>query len=248
MRITAYGTVAYRLTLFLSLLSWVVPLAFMALWANAADGSGVMTTQQTTTYYLVLFITSNLAIGGYLLFGMGPLVQSGQLASWLLMPLSPVRNIVAGALAETLIRSVPLMVAVPLLGRALNVQIEWRYLPTALLMFALGWVAAALAAAVYSLLALYLQKGNGIAGLFSGIEWLLAGMIAPSLFLPQVMRTVMRGSPLWAAGGGAAELLSGATPPQWWMFAVPVAWIVGLSAAWRFGWHKALIRFEAVGL
>ena len=248
MRLTALSTVAYRLTLFLSLLSWVVPLAFMALWSNAAAGSGVMTTQQTTTYYLVLFVTSNLAIGGYLLFGMGPMVQTGQLASMLMMPLSPVRTLVAGALSETLIRSVPLVVAVPLLGWALNVHIEVRYIPAAALMFMLGWVSAALAAAVYSLLALYFQKGLGIAGLFTGIEWLLAGMIAPSLFLPQAMQTVMRGSPLWAAGGGMAEVLSGATTPQWWMFAVPAAWIVGLSIAWHFGWRKALVRFEAVGL
>ncbi|MDR1449894.1 MAG: ABC-2 family transporter protein [Propionibacteriaceae bacterium] len=249
-KLTVKATAAFRVELIVSLLDWVVPLAFMALWNTAAASSGIMSPGQTTTYYLVQLVTSNLSLSGSLIFGLGPLVYSGELSVLLLMPLPPIIPLATESIVNRLIRSAPLVVAVPLMAWFMKAgsSADWRSVLLASVLGLLGWSAATLAAAVYALSTFWFGKWGGIMGLFIGLQWVLAGLIAPSPFLPDWLAWSMRLSPLWAAQGGLAELLSGVVAFQWWMFPVVLGWIAVLLAAWRWAWTRALRRFEAVGM
>ncbi|MDR1450601.1 MAG: ABC-2 family transporter protein [Propionibacteriaceae bacterium] len=249
LRLEAKATAAFRAQLLVSLLGWVVPLAFMALWNTAAEGSGVMTPGQTTSYYLAQLVATNLAIGTSLIYGLGYLVYTGEFARHLVMPYPSVLAAAAQPAAHSLIRSLPLVVIVPLLGWAMKAEFTTDPVAVvaAVALFAVGLAAATLAAVLWALAVLWFTKSDGVLSLFVGVNWVLAGFIAPSQFLPDWLAWTMRLSPLWAAQGGFGELLSGAVAPAWWMFAVNLAWIVVLSVLLRWLWPRALTRFEAVG-
>jgi ABC-type uncharacterized transport system permease subunit len=249
-KLEATATAAFRAQMFVSLFGWVVPFAFMALWKVAAADSPVMAPGQTTAYYLVMLVLTNLSITASLIFGFGPLVYTGELSTLLMMPLSPAFAVIAKPIARGLIRALPLVVAVPLLGWGMGARFASS--PDAVLggiaLAMLGTVAATMTAAVFALSALWFGKWDGIMGLFNGVQWVLGGLVAPSVFMPAWLAWTMRLSPLWAAQGGCAEALSGSVAPRWWMFAAPVGWIVVMAAAWRWAWPRAMRRFEAVGI
>jgi ABC-type uncharacterized transport system permease subunit len=249
LRLSFKAAAQFRAQAFISLFGWVVPLAFMALWNAAAAGSEQMTPNQTTSYYLVMLAATNLSVSGDLIWGFGSLVYSGDLAVLLVQPAPPIWGIIARPLADKAIRFAPLLLILPLLAWGLGA--DFTSSPAAiafsLALFAFGWLAALLAAAVWALAGLWMGRAGGIKGLFNGIAWVLGGLIAPSAFMPEPLAWAMRLSPFWAAEGGAAELLSGALSPTWWMLPVNLAWIAVLAFIFRLSWPLALRRFEAVG-
>ncbi|MDR1186461.1 MAG: hypothetical protein LBK95_03215 [Bifidobacteriaceae bacterium] len=215
LRVEAVATASFRAQLFVSLLGWVVPFAFMALWNTAAAGSGVMTPGQTTAYYLVQLVTTSLSVTTALIFELGYLVYTGDFAIYLVMPFPAVAALLARPVIRNLLQSVPLVLVVPLLAWAMRADftsdpLVWL---AAFALYLLGTVAALLTAAVYALAALWFGKNDGLLSLFAGISWVLGGFIAPSSFLPDWVAWTMRLSPLWAGQGGFGDLLSGRSRP-----------------------------------
>ncbi|MDR1119204.1 MAG: ABC-2 family transporter protein [Bifidobacteriaceae bacterium] len=241
---------AFRAQIVMSLLGWVVPFAFMALWNTAAAGTDVMTPGQTTAYYLVMLVVTTLSRDGDLIFGMGRMVYTGELSTLLMMPFPPVLAVLGRPFATIIILAFPLAVVAPLLAWAMGAQFATG-LGAVLAGLALGLIGALadmMTAAVFSLAALWFGKWDGIMGLYFGVGWVLGGLVAPSSFMPDWLAWAMRLSPVWARQGGCAELLSGALAPKWWMFAVAATWVGVMALAWRRLWPRAMRRFEAVGL
>jgi ABC-type uncharacterized transport system permease subunit len=244
------ATSAFRPQLMVGLFGWVVPFAFMALWNTASQGTGIMTPSQTTAYYLIQLVTTNLAIGTWIVFGFGPAVYSGELSTLLMMPFSPVLALLAKPLVRTGIQVIPLILVVPLFSVAMNAEYVSDPLTIAASvgLYVLGWISATLAGCLWALTALWFGKWGGIMGLLNGLEWLLGGLIAPSAFMPDALAWAMHLSPFWLGAGGAGELLSGAISPAWWMLAVGLCWPVVLLIAFRHLWKVSMRRFEAVGI
>ena len=92
----------YRAQLVLSVLAWVVPLAFLTLWRSAAaDGPvGGITATQFSTYFCLLLVTTNLQLSMPVIFDFGWLVYSGQMSALLVRPCHPVHQVIARAIAE----------------------------------------------------------------------------------------------------------------------------------------------------
>jgi ABC-2 type transport system permease protein len=251
-RLELSAAVMFRLQLMLGLFGWVVPLAFMALWNTAAeqtDGT-VMTAGQTTTYYLSLLVTSNLAVMFPIIFGFGERIYSGELSVLLLQPLHPFFALMARPLASGLFRFAPLVVVLPLLAVGLGASStagpgDWA---AGVGLWLLGWGGATVLAACWSLVVLWFQRWGGVVGLLSGVAWVLGGLIAPSPYMPAGLRWAMRCSPFWYDQGGPAEILAGVTAPQWWMWLAAAGWLVGGLALYRRVWRVALRRYEGVGI
>jgi ABC-type uncharacterized transport system permease subunit len=249
-RLEGTAVAAYRVQLFLSLFGWVVPLAFMALWNTAASNSGVMTSGQSTAYYIVLLVATNFGISGDIIFSFGPMVYSGELSTLLMMPYSSVLVILARPVVTAVIRSLPLVVIIPLMAIAMNASFtrDPLVIAAAVGLGLLGWISTVAFSWLYALAALWVGKWNGIMGLLSGVQWVLGGLVAPSAFMPTWLAWCMRLSPFWLAEGGMGELLAGVMALQWWMPVSAVGWIVVLGLLFRLAWPRAMRRFEAVGI
>ena len=106
---------AYRAQLLLSVLEWVVPLAFLALWRGAAANGpiGGITATQFSTYFCVLLVTTNLQLHMPVIFNFGWLVYSGQMSALLVRPCHPVHQVVAHAVAGRIYALPTLVVLAP---------------------------------------------------------------------------------------------------------------------------------------
>ncbi|MCL1838165.1 MAG: hypothetical protein FWG47_02475 [Propionibacteriaceae bacterium] len=250
LRLESRAAFMYRAKLMIGLFGWVVPLAFMALWNLAADGSGIMSANQTSAYYLVILLTTNLFLGGEIIFGFASRVYTGELSGLMLMPFPSLLAILPAPLMQALIRCAPLTVALGLLTWALDADFQISVFTAliAVLLGFFGWIASVLFCYLYALTALWIGKSEGILGLFFGFWWVLSGLVAPSVFMPGWLGWVMRLSPLWLAVGGMGELLSGVVTPSWWMPVSLGVWIAGLAALLRWAWPRAMRRFEAIGI
>ena len=249
-RLDAQAALAFRAQLFTGIFGWVVPLAFMALWGFAASSSGIMTPGQTVAYYLVQLVATSLTFPAGIVFGFGRAAYSGELSVLLLMPFPSILAIMAQPVVRTVLSALPLAIVVPILSYTLGA--DFSVTPMTVLaaigLGLLGWVATIAFCCVCGLSALWMGKWDAILSLMLGIQWILGGLIAPSVFMPSPLRWAMRLSPLWLSGGGVGELLSGTVGLAWWMPVVIVFWIIALVLLFRWAWPRAMRRFEAVGI
>jgi ABC-2 type transport system permease protein len=242
---------AYRAQLVLGAMSWVVPVAFMALWRGAAGAGDVagVSAAQFTTYYAVLMLTTSLQLSRQLSFGVEPLVHSGELSALLLRPSHAVHPLVARGLAQLVYTLPPLLVVVPVatwaLGGAVTEDTDQWLLATALV--PLGFVAEVYLGLMMGALALWFTRSAALSGLLFGAEWLIGGLVAPVALLPAPWSEVLRHQPLWYAIGAPAEAISGISRLGPWLPLEALAWAVTLNLCFRAMWRRGLLRYEAVG-
>lgn len=251
-RVELQARSTYRAQIVLGALGWVVPLAFMALWRGAAADNPVdgIDQAQFTTYFGVLLALSNLSLTGNVVFAMSSRIHNGQLSVMLMRPMPPTVVPVLESAATNVFRLPVVIVAVPLIvilgGGVVRGGISvWV---TAVVVAVLGAVAVAYVATIVATVAFWLTKADGVMGLVVGLEWVLGGMVAPVVLLPQPLPTVLVHQPFWFAQGAPAQMLAGiGDVSAFGTIAEAAVWVVGLHLLLRVVWRRALRRYEAVG-
>lgn len=242
----------YRTQVLLSVFSWVVPLAFMVLWrANVRQsGNQTVSPSQVTTYYAVLLITTNISLSGPILNRLSSQIHSGQLSPKLLLPLHPLKPIVAFGVALKSMRFIPLIAIVPLVVWAGHGHIKFslvRVLDAVALVF-LGMTCTALIAGLVGCWAFWLgRSSSAVQGIVSGFEWVLGGLVAPLALYPAWLFGVLQYQPFYFAHAAPAQVISGISDPRASQLLLALAWVVALSALFRWTWAAGLRRYEAVG-
>lgn len=241
----------YRAQLMLGALSWVVPVAFMALWRGAAgvgDIAGI-TGPQFTTYYAVLLLTTSLQLSQALSFDVEPLVHSGELSALMLRPHHPMHVLVARGVAQLSYKLTPMALVVPalivLLGGAVSREPAQWLLAAALV--PLGFVCEVYLGLMMGALALWVTRSAALSGLLFGAEWLIGGVVAPVALMPGPLPELLRHQPLWFAIGAPAEAISGISVLTPWMLLEALLWVGLLHLAFARMWRRGLLRYEAVG-
>ncbi|PFG36888.1 ABC-type uncharacterized transport system permease subunit [Flavimobilis soli] len=251
LRTEVQARAAYRAQIMIGAFGWVVPLAFMALWRGASDDGAVggVTQAQFTTYFAIVLVTTNLSVGGEIIFGLSDRLHDGRLSAMLLRPFHPVLVPAAEGLAGNLYRLPVLVVAVPTIILAAGGETTGRPSDVALavVVSVLGVAAASYLSAMVATVAFWMTKAQGVQGLLFGAEWVLGGMISPIALLPGALPAILAHQPLWYACGAPAEIIAGMGDHSWWLVAECAAWIVVLHLIFRQVWRRALRKHEAVG-
>ncbi|GIG41803.1 ABC-2 family transporter protein [Cellulomonas phragmiteti] len=242
---------AYRAQILLGSLGWVVPLAFLALWRDAAaDGPvGGITAAGFTTYFAVLLAMSNLWLTGTVVFATAGRVHSGQLSAMLLRPAPPLLVPVAEGLATNVFRLPVVLVGVPVLvllggGAVTSDPADWLLAPA---VGVVGIVAVTYVASLVACVAFWMTKAQGVMGLVIGLEWVLGGMVAPVALMPGPLPALLVHQPFWYAGGAPAEILAGIGDHGPTVLLEALAWVLVLHLLLRVVWRRGLRRYEAVG-
>ena len=242
---------AYRSQLVLGALSWVVPVAFMALWRGAAAGGDVagITGAQFTTYFAVTMLTTSVQLTQILSFEIEPLVYSGELSALMLRPHHPLHVLIARGLAQLAYKLTPLLLVVPALivflgGSVSSDATQWLL---AAGLGPLGFLAVVYLGLMMGSLALWITRSAALSGLLLGAEWLIGGLVAPLALMPAPLPGILRHQPLWFAIGAPAEAVSGISRLSPWMLLEGLAWVVVLHLAFARMWWRGLRRYEAVG-
>lgn len=252
-RVSVARHVAYRSEMTIWILTSLLPLIMLALWnAVAADGPIAGFSQDDVARYFVATLVCRQLTGAWVIWELSYMIRMGTLSPQLLRPYPPL-----------LVQAVWMLMAMPfrlaILSPVLIGLVAWRPdlfawpSPQAMLLFpvsiGLAWLTNFLVQSAFGLLSFWVDKSDGLFGVWQAVWALLSGYVAPMAFFPDAWRAVLDWLPFRAMLAVPVELLGGFLDPAEAVgdVALQVLWVaVGLVLV-NAMWTAGLRRYGAFG-
>lgn len=252
-RVGFAGIVAYRAEMTIWILSATMPLIMLALWNAVAEGGPVAGFGQVelARYFAVTLVVRQLT-SVWLVWEMNYEIRTGRLSTRLLKPMHPM---LVSAVEMVTAMPVRLLVLTPLLAALILWRPElvaWPSLPAFLLFgwtLLMAWLLNFLVQALFATLSFWLDKTDGLFGVWFAFYTLLSGYVAPLAMFPAWSEPLLRALPFRGMLALPVELLGGFLSP---IDALPDAliqlgWVAALWVGLRVLWRRGLTRYGAYG-
>ena len=252
-RVGFAGIVAYRAEMTIWILTATLPLIMLALWnAVAAEGPVAGFDQVEIARYFAATLLVRQLTSVWLVWEMNYEIRSGRLSQKLLKPMHPLIQYAVEMIVSVPFRSV---ILTPLLAALLLWRPElWKTpAPTAVALFvvslALAWSINFLVQAVFASFSFWVDKTDGLFGVWFAAWSLLSGYIAPLDTFPDWARQILVLLPFHGMLGLPVEILGsfiapGDALPQ---VGLQVFWVVVLATVLAVLWRAGIRRYGAFG-
>ena len=247
---------AYRAELIIWMLAGAVPLIMMAVWigkAQAGGGSvGGLDAPAFAAYFLAAWLAQQSTVA-WVAWELDVAIRQGNLSSKLLRPIDPFWEYIMQHLTERFVR-IPLVIGLVLIG--LLLAPKGTVLTTgleAVLMFILGITMAFLIRFLISyiigILAFWTEQVTAFDEGYYVLATFLAGGFAPLELFPTAVRNFVEWTPFPYIVYYPAKMLTGQLPAfeTARVFAVQLAWVLGLVVLRQVMWRVGLKKYGAVG-
>lgn len=243
----------HRTFFFILAFGWMIqPLIFLFVWATAAGDEtiGGLTRGEIIGYYLVLILVNQITYA-QTNWTVGDLIRGGDMNRLLLYPMSPLYNTVASEMAGKVVYLTFVAPVVVVLALWLRPEMEitavtlLAFLP-ALLM---AWLLRFLWGYWLALLAFWATRADGLLALQDALVFLLGGMVAPTVFLPDGLRLAATLLPFRYMAAFPAEVLTGMLDTRQMLtgFAIQGFWLAAAIVLYQLMWRRGVGHYEAVG-
>ena len=247
---------AYRAEILIWMLAGAVPLIMMAVWigkAQAGGGSvGGLDAPAFAAYFLAAWLAQQSTVA-WVAWELDVAIRQGNLSSKLLRPIDPFWEYIMQHLTERFVR-IPLVIGLVLIG--LLLAPKGTVLTTgleAVLMFILGITLAFLIRFLISyiigILAFWTEQATAFDEGYYVLATFLAGGFAPLELFPTAVRNFVEWTPFPYIVYYPAKMLTGQLPAfeTARVFAVQLAWVLGLVVLRQVMWRVGLKKYGAVG-
>jgi ABC-2 type transport system permease protein len=253
MRVAWADLFAYRAEMVIWILTNILPLFMLALWdAVVRDGAIAGYGPAETGRYFVAMLVVRQLTGNWVAWELSFLIRSGNLNGQLLRPIHPL-----WISATWMVAALPWRVAIlgPLVAAVLALRPDLLAWPgaAAIALFALStalaWVLSFLIQSLLGALSFWIDKSDGVFGVWFAVWSLGAGYLAPTAFFPAPVQPWLRTLPLRGTLAVPVELLGGFLTPADAVFdlAVQAAWCAALWLLLARVWRAGLARYGAFG-
>ena len=253
MRISVARHVAYRSELTIWVLTALLPLIMLMLWdAVVADGPVAGFGRAEMARYFVAALIVRQFTGAWLIWELNFEIRQGRLSTRLLRPFN-----VFYPYAVWMLMAMPFRAAIltPMLAVivAWRPELLWMPPPATLAVFlvslALAWLLNFLIQAFFGILSFWIDKSDGIFGVWFAAYSLLSGYVAPLAMFPDSWRPVLDVLPFRGLLAVPVELLGGFLSPQDALrdLAFQAGWCLFFLALVMFTWKRGLKRYGAFG-
>jgi ABC-2 type transport system permease protein len=243
----------HRTFFFILAFGWMIqPLIFLFVWATAAgeDTIGGLTRGEIIGYYLVLILVNQITYA-QTNWTVGDLVRGGDMNRLLLYPMSPLYNTLASEMAGKVVYLTFVVPVVLFLALWLKPEIQitavtlFAFLP-ALIM---AWLLRFLWGYWLALLAFWATRADGLLALQDALVFLLGGMVAPTVFLPDGLRLLATWLPFRYMAAFPAEVLTGMLDSHQILtgFTIQIFWLIAALLLYQVMWRQGVSHYEAVG-
>lgn len=243
----------HRTFFFILAFGWMIqPLIFLFVWATAAgdDTIGGLTRGEIIGYYLVLIIVNQITYA-QTNWTVGDLIRGGDMNRLLLYPMSPLYNTVASEMAGKVVYLTFVVPVVVVLALWLRPEMEitavtlLAFIPSLIM----AWLLRFLWGYWLALLAFWATRADGLLALQDAFVFLLGGMVAPTIFLPDGLRLAATLLPFRYMAAFPAELLIGMLDSQQMLtgFVIQGFWLVVAIVLYQIMWRRGVGHYEAVG-
>lgn len=243
----------HRTFFFILAFGWMIqPLIFLFVWATAAgdDTIGGLTRGEIIGYYLVLILANQITYA-QTNWTVGDLIRGGDMNRLLLYPMSPLFNTVATEMAGKVVYLTFVLPVVVIL--ALWLQPEMQITAVTVLAFIpalmMAWLLRFLWGYWLALLAFWATRADGLLALQDALVFLLGGMVAPTLFLPESLRLIAILLPFRYMAAFPTEVLAGLLNTEQMLtgFAIQGCWLAVAVILYQLLWRHGIGHYEAVG-
>jgi ABC-2 type transport system permease protein len=252
-RVSVARHVAYRAELTIWVLTSILPLIMLALWNAVVDDRTIAGFGQAemATYFLATLVCRQLT-GAWLIWELTHEIRTGGLSPQLLRPLHP---LYLHAIWMTV--AMPFRMAV--LTPVLLVLLWWFPAlgslpdPLTFLLFlvsiSLAWALNFLVQASFGLLSFWVDKSDGLFGVWFSAYAVLSGYIAPLAFFPDAAQVWLHYLPFRSLLAVPVELLGGFLAPADAIddLAIQLGWVIVFAALTAVLWRRGVVRYGAYG-
>lgn len=252
-RVAVAGLVAYRAEMTIWILTATLPLIMLALWhAVASDGPVAGFGQEELARYFTATLLVRQLSSVWLIWELNFEIRSGRLSTRLLKPMHPLLSsgvYMVAALPFRVVILSPILVALIVWKPSL-----WAVpSPLALLLFAwtmaIAWLLAFLVQAVFATLSFWLDKTDGLFGVWFAVWMLLSGYVAPLDVFPEWAHGALTVLPFRGMLALPVELLGGFLEPEDAALdvAIQAGWALVFFVVARLLWRRGIRRYGAYG-
>ena len=252
-RVSFARLIAYRAEMAIWILSSMLPLVMLALWNTVTAQAPVAGFGQAeiARYFVAALIVRQLT-GAWLIWQLNGDIRTGALSAQLLRPAHPFFTYAVWMLTALPMR---LVILSPVVGAVLVWKPELLHLPdpvTLLLLIPavlLAWMMEFLVQGLFGMLAFWLDRTDGLFGIWLGIWLVLSGYIAPLSVFPEWSQPLMAWLPFRGMLAVPVELLGGFLSPQQALLDIARQglWVVLLTTLSATVWRRGLARYGAFG-
>ncbi len=244
---------AYRVALFVWVLTSTFPLISLALWAGIARSApvGDFTQADFVAYFVGAFLVRQLT-ASWVVWDLERQISTGELNTLLLRPVHPLlhhlmTNLAALPLRTALAAPIGVLVIVFAGGAVFGGSLgELALLPVALVG---AWLINFCVQVMIGSLAFWITSSSALYEVWVTCYVVLSGYAVPTSLLPAGLTTVVRFLPFHAGLGFPVELLMGRLSPRELLigFAVQWSWVLVLMLGARVTWRRGVRVYGAVG-
>ena len=252
-RISVARHVAYRSELTIWVLTAVLPLIMLMLWdAVAADGPVAGFGRDEMARYFAAALIVRQFTGAWLIWEINHEIRTGGMSTRLLRPFNVFYPYAVWMLTAMPFRAVILapVVAVLVLWRPeLVASPSGLSLALFVISLALAWLMNFLIQALFGIFSFWIDKSDGLFGVWFAAYSLLSGYVAPLAVFPASWRPVLDVLPFRGLLAVPVELLGGFLDPADAIddLALQAGWCMffGMIATWA--WGRGVRRYGAFG-
>lgn len=242
--------VEYRAELILWVLAGSLPIIFMGIWIQAAQGGEFgLTPVDFARYFLTVFIVRQITVA-WVIWDFEREVIEGKLSPKLLQPIDPVWHHVASHLSERVAR-IPFVLLLITLFFLLYPQAFWLPSLGKFLLFilavALAFVLRFLIQHTLAIFAFWTERASALESFWFLFYIFLSGIIAPLNVFPESVRAIVLFTPFPYLIDFPASLLVGLPVDIGRGFWSMVGWILVFLGANRLLWRAGLKRYSGMG-
>jgi ABC-2 type transport system permease protein len=247
------GTLEYRASIFIYMLSATSPLVSLAVWLSlATDGPvGGYTTAGFVSYYLAVIFVRQMT-GAWVQYQLDYEIRDGTLSPKLLRPINPIHDYLLVNSTDKIFR-LPLVLIPVTLVVQLVAGVHYELNPLSILCFvaamALAWLLIFFSQFCIGLLSFWTSYTLAVGDLWFGIRMMLSGNLAPLDLFPAPIPQLSVYLPFRYTLSFPVEIILGQTGGEQLLlgFAIELFWLLVFIGLYRWMWLRGLRRYSAVG-
>lgn len=243
----------YRASIFIWMLTNVMPLVMLAVWYSLAEDGPIAGYSQTdfVSYYLLLTFIRQLT-NAWVIWELDYEIRHGDLSVKLLHPLNPIHEYISSHITDKIMGLsilIPLGIVAWLIFPTIHYDFTLLNFALMLVAMAAAWLIRFLSQFCIGLLAFWISEATTLNDIWYAISMMLGGIVAPLDLFPAQVQVVANYLPfrymlsfpveIVSARLSSGELVIG--------YATMAFWVVVMVVLYRWLWSKGIRQFSAFG-
>ncbi len=253
LRMSFGAMLEYRASIFIWMLTNVMPLVMLAVWFSLAEGGPIAgyTQNDFVAYYILLTFVRQMT-NTWVIWELDYGIRHGDLSIKLLHPLNPVHEYVASHLTDKVLRfavMLPLGMIVWLIFPTIHYDLTPLNGLLFLVALAAAWLLRFLSQYCFGILAFWISESITLNEIWFAGTLMLGGVIAPLDLFPAQVQAVANYLPFRFMMSFPVEIVSGRLAPLDLLLglATMAFWVIVVLVVYRWLWRIGVKRFSAFG-